>query len=442
MSVVRLPIGAALALLLFVSCSARESPPTPLPTRTTAVADETAAPAPTDTPASSTELPTPRSGSAAALEALVLAQIPESALRVDDDGFFGFDGVKVFPLDEILYEAEGTPWGVVTIGSPGDDPFVPHFVAVYQSRGQEWEFVDRIELPDALQIFENSVSVVDLEPTRYWIEVHSTVGVHGGYYEILSYDGASLRSEVSGFSAQPGAGQAHDVDGDGILEVLLNANDPYIFCYACGVIDFHTDIYRWEGGRMSLVQLEIVGYDDDTPADDSVLANNAAVELAVAYRWTEAAAIVDAHDLKFEDGTIRWNAYYISFNAESDRSFIEESAFPFLQYVFVGDFEGAYAVLQRNPPTQTFVSEPAFFAGTPAEGFGDIVASEVLEVTERARFSEPERASIVALHAWALFLLDPSDGHSLEQLQDALALAPADPYLAAALELLASQLAP
>ncbi len=392
---------------------------------------------PTET-ATSVPEPTQSKGPAEELEAIVLATIPESAMR-KENGFFGFEGVRAFLLDEIPYQAGGALWAAVTLGAPGDDSFVPHFVAVYMSRDTGWQEIDRIELPDAGQIFEYSALAVDVESSRYWVEIHAGVGAHGGYYELLSFDGKSLRSEVSGGSASPGAGETHDINGDGVLEVLINGSDPYVFCYACGVIEFHTDIYRWDGSRMVPVQLEMIFYDDDIPAADPVIASNAAVSLALANRWKEALALVDAHELLFEDDTIGWNAHYISENAHARLDNLEDGAFPFLQHIFSGDYAAAYEVLKQHSPQETFLAEPAFFEESPAEGFGDVVSAAVLQATDQARFSEPELASIIAVRAWALYLADPGDVHALEELEAALALASGDPYLAAAVEFLAGQ---
>ena len=53
--------------------------------------------------------------------------------------------------------------------------------------------------------------------------------------EIVRLAGDVLSQELDSFSPSPGACAVKDVNNDGANEVVLDATDPYVFCYACGV---------------------------------------------------------------------------------------------------------------------------------------------------------------------------------------------------------------
>ena len=68
-----------------------------------------------------------------------------------------------------------------------------------------------------------------------------------GVCNIVRLAGDVLSEELDNFSSSAGACQVMDVDGDGANEVVLDATDYYVFCYACGVRKYDYTVQRWNG---------------------------------------------------------------------------------------------------------------------------------------------------------------------------------------------------
>lgn len=428
-----LSIAVAATVAAGAACSdkgdAEPTPDAPTATATATAVRRSPTPTPTRRPS-----PTPSPATddvRAELEAHVLGTVPDHA-RGGDGAFDGIQGVVAMPIYAGAYGQFTSPWLVVTVGRPKFDPFYPHFAAVYQDQDGAWVELDRLTLDDAEFISPESIEPVDLEPSLDWVTIDAGVGAHGGYFALLSWDGSRLRLEVANFSDSPFAGYVgEDLDGDGALEVFLDASNYYVFCYACGVVDWHTDIYRWDGRRLERVELEQVPL--SSPATPRELANNRAVTLAGAYRWKEAYDEVRAARLlDADDETIRWNAIAIRENAEQRLGYTAEAIYPFLQYVFAGDWDGAVGELRGTAPDQLFSLNAPVIAGTVAEGWEDVLFAEVLRVTTVARFAGPEVAALEFLHGWALEMQSPGSGEARAALQRAAELAPGDGFYAAA----------
>ena len=366
----------------------------------------------------------------AELEAHVLDTIPGDA-RADEGSFDGILSVVALPIYSGAYGQFTSPWLVVTVGRPKFDPFYPHFAAVYQDQDGAWAKLDRLSLDDAEFIAPESVQPVDLEPSLDWATIDAGVGAHGGYFALLSWDGSRLRLEVSNFSGSPDAGYVgDDLDGDGDLEVFLDTSNYDVFCYACGVVDWHTDIYRWDGRRLERVELKLVAL--SSPATAEERANNRAVTFANGHRWKEAYREVRAARLlDASDETIRWNAFFIRENARQRIDGARDATYPFLQHVFAGDWDAAVDELRDVPLAQLFAADSPVIAGTVVEGWEDVLVSEVLRITSVARFAGPEVAALEFLHGWALQMETPGSDGARAALQRAADLAPGDGFYAA-----------
>ena len=57
-----------------------------------------------------------------------------------------------------------------------------------------------------------------------------STGAHAGTLDLIGFNGEALNTTLSLISAHPNAGEFADLDGDGLLEVLVDDSDPYIFC--------------------------------------------------------------------------------------------------------------------------------------------------------------------------------------------------------------------
>jgi hypothetical protein len=409
---------------------------TPPPTDTPAPTDTpipTDTPAPTDTPLP-TETPTPQpsptepAAKAEELAATLVADLPPTSTP-DSSGFTmgGYSEVEVLPLTPPA--GSGPLWVAFSVGMHSFEPLVNHFVAIYTHDAAGWQPLSRLDLecPDYLD--KTSVRQVDIDPSRVWLEVQGGMGAHSGCYDLLSFDGQTLRSELTNTSSSPGAGQVKDVNGDGQPDVLLDASDPYVFCYACGVRYIQYRVLRWNGSQ--LVPVELTPLPDSAPADvrDS---NNLAVQLAGAELWKEAQAAAEkALALAPQDPTVVWNAALIRLYAEAYQAQIKDSPYPLLVQVFYGDYAAALDVMRPYTASQIFASDTPLVTGTIASGWEEALSERVISSTTQALAVEPDLAAAYFLRGWATHLVKPDDPQVKADIEKAAALDPNEPLFAA-----------
>jgi hypothetical protein len=322
-------------------------------------------------------------------------------------------------------------WVAFTFGMRSFEPLVNHFVAIYTHDAAGWQEVSRLELecPDYLD--KTSVQQVAIDPSRIWLEVQGGIGAHSGCYDLLSFDGQTLRSELTTTSPSPGAGQVKDVNEDGKPDVLLDASDPYVFCYACGVRYVQYQVLRWNGSQ--LVPVELTPLPDSAPTDVRDL-NNRAVNLAGAELWKEAqATAAQALALAPQDPTVIWNAALIGLYAEAYQSQLKDSPYPLLVQVFYGDYAAALDVMRPYPADQIFASDTPLVTGTIASGWEDALSERITMGTTRALAVEPNLAAAYFLRGWATHLVRPGDPQVKTDIEKAAALAPDEPLFAASL---------
>ena len=166
------------------------------------------------------------------------------------------------------------------------------------------------------------------------------MGAHSGTFNLLSFDGTTLRSEAGGFSSSPGVGEIADINGDGVGEVILDASDYYVFCYACGVRLAQYDVLRWNGTRFEPVTLQPL-----PSGAPEVLraANDRAVELANAGLWQDTQALMlETLDTGETDATYDWNLRLIQLNTGAKRAAAvdTEGGYDILDNIFYGDLRG------------------------------------------------------------------------------------------------------
>ncbi len=271
----------------------------------------------------------------------------------------------------------------------GDDAPQPHALALYTRTEHGWQQValtafddvDGASGPDYLDA--GSVAQVQVEPDNLWLEMHGGVGAHSGVYRLLRFDGEAFTTEAYGFSSSPGAGQVADLNEDGVGEVLLDATDYYVFCYACGVRYPFTSVLRWDGEVMTPVELALLG---ESAVKDLRQRNNQAVEFAQAGLWKDALALlplVEGDTQTPDVETAAWNTVLIRLNGEAQQYALENEIYPILENLFYGDYLAAVEPFRVYTPEEIFAQPSVLVTGTVAEGWEDSICA-VGECTQRS----------------------------------------------------------
>jgi hypothetical protein len=390
-----------------------------------------AEPAPTEAPTSATGEPT-EVADLDELAALVATSIGVTA-TVPTTGSLGIEGVAVFQLANPINE---TPlWLAYTYGLRNFDTNQVHVIALYTRAADAWQEVTRLQLaengdpqnpapaPDYLD--KTGVTQVPIEPTLVWIQVEGGTGAHSGVYALYSFDGAALTLQVANFSPSPGTGRLEDLNGDGVQEVVINASDPYVFCYACGVALVQYTIFRWDGTQMIPVTISPLS---NAPAEVQAL-NDEIVQLAQAGLWKDALAQIEAHSpLPTGDETFTWNMFNIRYNAEAKRAATvdDNTAYPLLEHIFYGDFEAAVDILRATGADAIFIADSPLISGTVAAGWETDLADRILAAVDPALALKPDLAAAHFLRGWATYLKTQDETAALPAVQQAATLAPDD----------------
>ena len=278
-------------------------------------------------------------------------------------------------------------------------------LAVYERVDGGWRAVtQRHVLVDAV----SAVAPVAVEPSHAWIVtrgVNDRVGdANEPRWEVLRFDGESLHVEVveNWLDAT-----IADGDGDGRLEILGSRARP--LCYQCPVTRRAGRLYRWTGARLAAAPLEFLSA--GSTSDAAVAANNRAVALARARRWTEAlAALVAARPLVAESAVFRRNANLIGLNAAAfGGGRLSEDTL--LHHVFAGSWADAVDLFRGAPVGPDLFAEPLPYvdevAGPESRYGTPPFLRAVFDATAAARAVAPPRPEIEFLHAWSAFHLDP-----------------------------------
>lgn len=384
---------------------------------------------------------------AAALSRLSLrAQfLADTGITLAPEGTFeGFTGVGILPL------AGGSEpvWAVYTQGmrSYTAETDQPHLLAIYAREAAGWRQLGLQAIgagedagdPGADYLGEGSVSQAPVEPGRLWLQVEGGVGAHSGTYHLYSFAEEGFTLQAVGFSASPGAGRVEDITGEGIGEVLLDASDAYVFCYACGVRYVNTTVLRWDGAAMAPVELALL------PADEaSTLAtlNNRAVRQAQLGLWKDAldtAGLLAAQSMADPTGIVAWNSALITLNGgEKMPPPLAEDAFPILHALFFGDYLAAVAPFRGYDATAIFATPSQVLVDREvAQGWEESIGHWVFSLSGPVITSDlattETRAAAHFLQAWAAHLLDPADPAIAQNLTRSVELAPGDALYTAA----------
>ena len=440
-------VGAALAGCIGGSDS-RDAPvavatSTPAPTATaTATASPaptstpTASPSPTPTPSASptpTPSPTPAATPSAEEQAAELASIVLAAISEE----FGENELEARALDLGVADADGAYWAVLTNGlrpfyvnRNGDPINFFHLVAVHRlnNDGSWSDEIDRIEI-DTAPYGTDVAELVDLDGRAggsAWIAIRDSTGAHAGTLDVIRFDGG-LETVLSHISSRPNAGEITDLDGDGLPEFVLNASNPFVFCYACAVEEHAVDLYRWEGIALSRVEFAVpAGLAPGAAADAGRV-----VALVEADLWREAAALAvqTASGTPNDDG-LRWLSILVNQMAAARLGHAGSPGQPLLTSVLAGEYAAALDLMRAHPPAEAFALDGPLIAGTAAETDITTMAVTILDYSKRALAERPDDAVIHALHALGLALASPDElDRAREAAARALELAPADEFL-------------
>lgn len=416
-------IAIAVAL---TQTAAAQAQATPSPTLAA-----TSTPAPTaTTPPVATPTPPLLVAEAAELETLAALNL---GLEPGATGN-GIAGVRALKL--ATQAGDDDLWLVYTYGLRSTEPEQNHLLVLYHKSEHGWREVASVELsatspvePGPDYLGDGAVKQVQIEPANLWLQVEGGVGAHGGVYALYRFDGRGFKREAFGTNANPQVGQIDDLNGDGVPEVVLDVSDYGVFCYSCGVRYAHYNILRWDGTRMAPVSL--------TPLNDTApaalrQANQAALTLAAAGLWKEAADAIDKGSaLNVDDPLFEWNAVYIQYNAAAKQSVIEDAetpGYPLLEHLFYGDYTAALAVMRGYRPADLFALRTPLIVGTAAEGATQQLANRILSSVEPALRVHPNLAAAYYLRGWATFLKNGfTDEVALADLERAAQLAGDDP---------------
>lgn len=415
-------VGRPPSLLATPAVSSSEPTPTSEPART---------PFPT---ATATLSPKQRTSLGATLEATLVATLTathtdtlDPTATITSTGFSAFSGIADLRVISLASVELGMPlWAAFSLGMRSYEPLQNHFVVIYTYNEKGWQELGRVILENPDHIDHAAVKQVAIEPERVWLQVDSFAGAHSGCFDLLSFNGRSLRSELTNCASSPWAGELRDLDQDGSAEIILNWSEDYVFCYACGVRIASFQVWRWNGERLQEVRLE--KSTSKMPAGLRRL-NDEAVRLAKAELWKEAQAVIrKADNLKLEDSTFTWNAALIDLYADTRAEWAMESPYPVLGSLFYGDYDAILEQMRAYKPRELFNSQTPLVAGTVANGWESALKDWIFRFTAPALKVKPSLAAAYFLQGWATYLVDPSNREAYHLVLQAASAAPEDQF--------------
>ncbi len=417
---------------------------TPTPETPTAASPEPT-PTPTAAPATRTEAASetasPTTGPAPVEdEAALAAELAEVALApVREEFGESADDLTAHAFPVGAGDAEGALWAVVTNGpqpfyvdDAGEAVNFFHFVALYRRNADAtWsEALYQITLETAPQRTE--VEVHDTGPRRArgpapLIAIRGGTGAHAGTLDVVIVEGELLRIGVSHVSGRPGAGEVADLDGDGVVEIVLNSSNPYVFCYACAVEEKGELVYRWDGVDYAPIPLEAP---DDLEGDLREAAERV-VRLAGANLWRDAATLAITTSQRAPDNAdLRWLSILANRNAALRLGYAGSPGQPLLTSVFAGEYGAAFALMAALPPEEAFALDGPLISGTAAETDLESMVAYLLFYADEALKVRNDDPAIHAVRALGQVLASPDDlARARSSMARALRLAPDDAFL-------------
>jgi hypothetical protein len=292
-------------------------------------------------------------------------------------------------------------------------------------------------------IAEGSVTQVSIDPARVWLTVDGGVGAHGGTFQLLSFDGAppagggALHGHVSGTGASPGVGSMQDVNGDGVLDAVLDQSDAYVFCYACGVRKVYFRVFYWDSVNQRILEgrIDYFYMGQPQPMRDVV---NPAVDMANAGLWKDALTkVTEARDLapsypECDVQSLNWTYGVIKLHADAMAADAASGIYPLLSRVFYGDYAAAVDLMRPHSPAQVFDPAGPLIVGTVAEGFESILSDQIIQSADAALGVKSDLAEAYFMRGWARYLVDSTftNPQARADVHQAAALRPGDAFFA------------
>jgi hypothetical protein len=438
-------VGMMFISAFLVACSATPAasvqtpsvPTAPQPTDTTVSQAATATPAVTDaaTAVSAAETPTqfvvPTSTpsnadapDATALAATTVALMPATATP-DASGLTSSlqSDVIVVALSK---GTEGPFFATISKGML-DNMDAPHPLIIYQKQGTKFVKITQYDYTNAEYISDLEL-LPNPDPNHTLFTVYGGVGAHSSFGTVFSFDGKTLKAEIEIPSDAGGSAvKIKDVNGDGVQDVIGDATDYYVFCYACGVRIYSDIIYSWDGTKFVEQTL--------TKSNDATIQK--AIAYAKAQRWNMVAALLPTIMAPTTDAD-KWNVALLN-HWSTIRKPQDDDAFPFLSAVYYGDYDAAVKMLQAVGAKDAANPKGNWFAGPIAQGidvatdtsideFRVTLFDNVVQFSTMALTQDDSLASARFLRGWAKTLANPRDPEGLQDLQ---VVASLDPFYAA-----------
>ncbi len=324
-------------------------------------------------------------------------------------------------------------WAAVTSG-PGVwelSTDARHVAAVYERRAADsWVEVAVLPLESEPTIADVEVVVVDAPEGdglgTWWIGIHGFTGAHSGTFELVRFDGAALSSALWWFSPSPAAASIADLDGDERPEIILDATDPYVYCYACGVRAWGEIIYRWVDGEPVAVNLAPVESTDQRVRD----LTEQAIRYVEADLWRRARSTMQlAVEAAPGDAEVWWLRLTVDRIATARIEDVGAPQQPVTTAVLAGEYGAAVDLMRPFQPAAVFDPEGPLLVDTVAEGWHDSMGGYLVEYATRALAVDPQLAPAYAVRAVGRVLVDPDAwAEALLDMDAALALAPQDTF--------------
>ena len=321
---------------------------------------------------------------------------------------------------QILDGTDGPYFASLTMGRSsdmgGDEGYTSyHPLTIFQKTTSGLQKITEFDFKDGQYLYGLQMIPTYRAGTAFLL-VEGGVGAHSSFGQIFSFDGTTLKLELTTNSdAGGGALTMVDVDADGVREAVGDATDYYVFCYACGVRSAAEEVYRWDGS--AFVAQKIL------PSADATI--TAAMTAAEAGRWNVVAATLATVQTPSNEQDA-WTVVLLK-RAAALRVPTAEDASPFMSALLYGDYDAAVGVLKRYQPKALVDTQNPAFPSDLAP-FGELVVDFVVRLSTVVLAQDATLTSAQFLRGWAQTLLDPKNAAGLADLE---AVAAIDPFYAA-----------
>lgn len=297
-----------------------------------------------------------------------------------------------------------------------------------------WLPVDRAPLrcPEGI----DRLSALPAREDRAWLDLRGPLAPHGRCLEVWRVRGRRLVPAPSHETDGPDESAWADLEGDGTPELILDADDDYVLCYACGLRHAARRAYRWQGEGFG--PLAIAPLPESVPAPLRAPLNRS-VALAQAGLWRQAAAVARSVPIPAAEPDARRLASLIRLNAEAREAAARESRYPLLAEVLAGDYAAAVAIMRPLGAEAIFSPDSPLVAGSAAESWEPRLADWTERSATAALALQPRLAEAQFLRGWARYLADPAGDAARRDLERAALLAPEEPLFAQSAELLSQR---